>query len=1110
MKKHLKSLSLLALAAAALLGCSKDDAQSAAAMQEVTLTLSAEKPEIDNTPEARTVYSDGHILWNAKGEKLRITYADNGTITPDQTFNVTNEAKVSSDRKTATFQFKSTLPAPTAESNYTLHALYPSSADEVSKLSSATISAEIKASQSPLANSFDPAADVMVGFSTKSYTKFPENENIPIAYQRLVAHGQVTLKQLLLRYEDETIDNITFTAPEGKKVAGKSIRIDLLKREITNESSAGNYVSLSYTEAKPDADGNFIAWFCSIPFTIEEGQPFKTEVSTNHGTYTREITARAAGISFKKNTRNLLSIDMSNADFTPHTIALEDGNYVIAVKDGETYYAMLATANGTSQRRDFLTLPEYKEPYQTDNEALVWTVTKISGTTYTITNDGKYLNNDVNDKNNDAPLSGTEVKLTIKNNDDGTHYIPDKSENRILSKNGTYGFAFYKTTSSYPSDLYFIPAEIKMVPSITVAEKTLTLAADDKEPHPIDVTLKNATADDVTCVTYEGSESTTEASWLTAEFNAEGGKYSVEIRAEANTVEEARKGRVVLTATTAEGTATATIAVEQSGQGAQIIAYEKVESAPANDDWSGEYLITSNKGTDYYACPAYTSGNNISAQKITIDTDGKIASSATTDACKMIFTKITEGTYAGKYTIRDSKGQYLYAAGGGNNSKNNYLKGQSNLTDGSFYWNITLANNTICIKVDETFATRNELRFNSSSTLFACYNTGQTAVVLYKNPQSGSGDTPAPTLPELPKPAIDADDIEINGKEVTLMWEADTNAKDYTVTFSPATLTPQTATADSDGMVWVTYTLAYETTYTISVVANPADPTAYKASQPTVLTVTTGEDPTPKITGITWNFDGETTTSNSPIIEFPADGGYVEVNINVTPEDQNNTIVYSTLTQFMIDADNTYFILSADDNTDGEAKEETLTLTLGDSTFVITLKQAGGNGGNTGLPVGTVLWSETWGASAVSNFTSYKYAGTEEYGVTGSNFNVKYTVSTGIAISTNAGISGSNIKGGTGNANLYWAKATTGSFTASDINLHGAQKVTLAFDQSRAYISIAYKIDNGTEISLGTGANGTNTYDINTNGASELTIIFTKTNSSNTSALDNISLIVAE
>lgn len=927
MKKSLSILSFLACAAVALTGCSKDDAQSAAtATKEVTLTLSAEKPEISNAPEARTVYSDGHILWNTTGEKLRIAYADNGTIAEGSTFYITNSATVSEDQKTAKFRFQGTIPAEAGA--YTLHALYPSAASTSTTLTQESVNSKIKTPQSPLADSFDPEADVMVGTSVKSYATFPENEDIAMTYKRLVAHGQVTLTGLPFE-EGETINNVSFTAPEGTKVAG-SIRTDLLKKEISYTTEADNYVSLSYTNATLNAEGNFVAWFCSIPFTVEADQAFKIEVTTTRGTYMREITARAEGISFKENTRNLLSVNMASADFTPVAgIELADGSYVIAVKVGETYHAMLATANGTSssasKRRGTQSI-EYKNPYQTDNEILVWTVAKTGANTYTIANGGDYLSN--NTTSASAPSSSTPVDLVLTPSEDGTTYrIPNKNGDRSLARNGTNGFAFYATSGSYSFDLYFIPAEIKTVPSITVAEKTLTLTADDEKPHSIDVTLKNAAAADITCARYEGEEGTTDATWFTAEFKTdETGKHSVEIQAEANTAEVARKGRVVLTATTAEGTATETIAIEQQ-------AY----NPNADKGGTDEYV---------FADMGYSDSADVT----------EVKGAGTT----LTFAKGTNSTNSPKYYTSDKTAR-MYSGNTLTISSNNQLP----------IIKIEFVGSTLNALTSDVVTYTSSTGTWTGSAQSVCFTaTGKPRFTSIKVTYGeDGGNTPDPTLPKLDTPTVIATvDNTVNNK-VTVVWAPITNADSYTVSFSPETIEKATVSASevgSDGYFTKDYTgLAYNTDYTISVVANPEANADFQPSAAGTATVTTGEDPSPKITGITWNFDGATTTSNNPIIEFPIEGGDAEVTVSMLNKGDNQ-IVFSTLSQFELTEDGSeIFYITATDNTDGEAKEEKLTLTLGSSTFEITIKQAGGQIANTlrGLPV-------TWTIPTTGTLTS--------------------------------------------------------------------------------------------------------------------------------------------
>ncbi|MGM9813306.1 MAG: bacterial Ig-like domain-containing protein [Candidatus Enteromonas sp.] len=86
-----------------------------------------------------------------------------------------------------------------------------------------------------------------------------------------------------------------------------------------------------------------------------------------------------------------------------------------------------------------------------------------------------------------------------------------------------------------------------------------------------------------------------------------------------------------------------------------------------------------------------------------------------------------KGSVDGTFAFKDSKAkQYLYAAGG---SDNNYLKLQENI-DGNASFEVTLtgANPEVVAKGS---ATRNNLKYNSTSNLFACYASGQQAISMY-------------------------------------------------------------------------------------------------------------------------------------------------------------------------------------------------------------------------------------------------------------------------------------------------------------------------------------------------------------------------------------------
>ena len=93
----------------------------------------------------------------------------------------------------------------------------------------------------------------------------------------------------------------------------------------------------------------------------------------------------------------------------------------------------------------------------------------------------------------------------------------------------------------------------------------------------------------------------------------------------------------------------------------------------------------------------------------------------------MIIT-LVEGTVADTFGFQVGEGQYLYAA----SSKSNYLKIGTTLDDNGA-WAITFdaATGEASI-VASGENTRNILRYNSGSSLFSCYGSGQAPVCIYK------------------------------------------------------------------------------------------------------------------------------------------------------------------------------------------------------------------------------------------------------------------------------------------------------------------------------------------------------------------------------------------
>lgn len=104
---------------------------------------------------------------------------------------------------------------------------------------------------------------------------------------------------------------------------------------------------------------------------------------------------------------------------------------------------------------------------------------------------------------------------------------------------------------------------------------------------------------------------------------------------------------------------------------------------------------------------------------------------------------IADGMTSGTIAFYTGTG-YLYAA----SSSRNYLRTETVLSANSS-WKVTISNGIATIKAQGT-NTRNWLRYNSGSSLFSCYSSGQADVAIYKLEGSGDNSGSTPSEPEVP------------------------------------------------------------------------------------------------------------------------------------------------------------------------------------------------------------------------------------------------------------------------------------------------------------------------------------------------------------------------
>ncbi len=163
---------------------------------------------------------------------------------------------------------------------------------------------------------------------------------------------------------------------------------------------------------------------------------------------------------------------------------------------------------------------------------------------------------------------------------------------------------------------------------------------------------------------------------------------------------------------------------------------------------AGDKIVVTN-GTDK-AMALYVSGNNCKT------VDVMISNNEFTSSDENLGVITLEGS-TGAWLFNTSAG-YLYAAGG--TGKNNHLKAQTNITNPS-YWSVEIASDgKATVKTTDATVARNTMMYNSQSTLFSCYASGQSDIYFYKLKSSGEGggedvdptpDPEDPVVPEGPK-----------------------------------------------------------------------------------------------------------------------------------------------------------------------------------------------------------------------------------------------------------------------------------------------------------------------------------------------------------------------
>ncbi len=174
-------------------------------------------------------------------------------------------------------------------------------------------------------------------------------------------------------------------------------------------------------------------------------------------------------------------------------------------------------------------------------------------------------------------------------------------------------------------------------------------------------------------------------------------------------------GSTVITATSTENTSiTATVDVTVVTATSYTLVTDVASLA------AGDKVVIAAAGYDY-VMSATQNDNNRAQVAATKGTD-----TITPSAGYAEFTLGAGVTNTSYFTFNDASG-YLYAA----SSSSNYLKSEASVSVNS-EWQITITSGVASIVATGSSYTRNIMRYNSQSKLFACYSSGQQDLALYK------------------------------------------------------------------------------------------------------------------------------------------------------------------------------------------------------------------------------------------------------------------------------------------------------------------------------------------------------------------------------------------
>ena len=670
----MKRSKLLAISAIALLGFSACQQETIA--PEVTPDATHTVTFVAGAPETKTTVTiDGNtakFAWT-EYDKSRFTVYENGTAAKETIGVLEKDGKM-----TLSATFAGTTPAsPSYQALYNTAVSSTQTANDL----------------------YDETADVLVSAVLNDIDREAVSY---FSFKRESAIAKMTLKGLT---DGTFVSSVTINS--DKAIAGTY--------ELANGSFSSTSNTITITSLSEITGGEATVWFASVP--VEKATFTVTATAVDNdgnvvATYTK---------TFSK------TITLTRGDVKGFGVAMEklvdphkDDNGWFLVKDARFLAAgdvirigcasagkvagalsggILSSENATYESEQMVSVSS-AEDYTLGGTEGAWTLSSLTG---------KLGATAVKKLSEDEEASGYVGTWTISIDNEGAATIAPNAEKfgRILCNTNSSMERFTTYESDVQSNM--------LLPGIY---KKYGTPAETKKDQSISFNPTNYTA-------TIGKENT----YPTLTAQSSGAKTWTSSNTKVATINETT-GEITLVAA---GTTTISVTVAgddtyNEGKGSYELT---VEDAPivSTGTWSlvtdasklaeGDVIVIVAADADVALSTTQNSSNR-GQQEIT-----KNANSTVTIDDKVQQLILGAGTKTGTFSLSTGDG-YLYAA----SSSSNNLKTQTTLNDNGS-WSITIASNNATIKAQGTY-TRNWLRYNSSSSIFSCYASGQSDVQIYR------------------------------------------------------------------------------------------------------------------------------------------------------------------------------------------------------------------------------------------------------------------------------------------------------------------------------------------------------------------------------------------